>query len=233
MKRIIKLTLFTLLGFVGLSLMSYQFVLNHFISPMQLNKVYGQTFDDLSSSDIEENIKKLKDDSSLFDFDEIESMDIVPVNPKIKKESIIGAIYVPSVEMKLPILYGATHENMLVAAGTLKANQEMGKGNYSIASHNAKNPNILFAPIRRIEQDAHMYLTDKQNVYVYRMVEKEVIEPERVDVIENRDGIDELTLVSCYASDGSDRIFVKGILDKVVSIHDVSEDVRTNLLNMK
>lgn len=228
-----KLILFTLLGFVGLGLVSYQFVLNHFISPTQLNNAYSQSYDELSSSDIEENIKKLKDDSSLFDFDEIESMDIVPVNPKIKKESIVGSVYVPSVDMQLPILYGATHENMLVAAGTLKAEQEMGKGNYSIASHNAKNPNILFAPIRRIEQGDYMYLTDKRNVYVYRMVEKEVIEPERVDVIEDREGIDELTLVSCYSPDGSDRIFVKGDLYKIVSIHDIDDELKRKLLNMK
>ena len=85
--------------------------------------------------------------------------------------------YVPSIDFKMPILYGATHQNMLVGGGTLKVNQVMGEGNYAIVGHNHPNQNLLFAPIRKINEGDLMYTTYKKYVYVYQAVYKEVIMP--------------------------------------------------------
>ncbi|BDP76468.1 hypothetical protein EfmAA242_06960 [Enterococcus faecium] len=37
--------------------------------------------------------------------------------------------------------------SLLYGAGTLSPDQEMGKGNYALASHRATNPELLFTPL--------------------------------------------------------------------------------------
>lgn len=213
----------------GIALLLYSPIMNRFIIPKQLEKKY-QVYNELDPALLKRN--ETIHGGNLFDFDDVSSVSANDINNAIlNKDYIVGMVYVPNVDLKLPILYGATHENMLVGAGTLKANQQMGVGNYAIASHNAQNPNILFAPIRRIAEGDLMYTTDKENVYTYKMDFKEVIEPEKVEVIENQ-GRDELSLVSCYAADGSDRIIVKGELVEVLPIDEVDGHLKRTLLNM-
>ena len=108
----------------------------------------------------------------------------------------------------------------------------MGEGNYAIAGHNHPNPNLLFVPIRNITEGDLMYTTDKKHVYVYRAVYKEGIMPDRTEVIEDKEGKNELSLLSCYSSDGSDRIVVQGDLIEKVLLEEVDEVLKQELLNM-
>lgn len=215
---------------VGLGFILYTPFMDYIYIPYKLGKEQNQVVE-MKKEDFKNNLLENKDDLELFDFGDVSSIDINELKKaKLDKSKVIGVVYVPSVGIKMPIMYGATHKNMLVGTGTLKPNQEMGKGNYSIASHNHPNKNMLFAPIRRIESGQKMYITDLDNVYIYSMVEKEVIEPSRVDVIEDKEGKEELTLVSCYSSDGSDRIYVTGELDEVVKFEDMPYSFQLDIL---
>ena len=49
--------------------------------------------------------------------------------------------------------------------------------------------------------------------------------PDRVDVIEDREGIDELTLVTCEDSNATERIIVKGNLKEIKSYTETPSDV--------
>lgn len=205
--------------------MLYQPYIDRFISPKQLEKEYVSTMETIKAEDIEENKGRLNTEDG-FNFEDVEFLTDTVVDPYINKENVIGGVYIPSVGVNMPLMYGATNDNLKSAVGTMKPEQVMGEGNYAIAGHNARNPNILFAPIRRIEDGDKMYITDKSKVYVYEKVKDEVVMPERVDVIEDVEGEELLTLVSCYSADGTDRIIVTGKLVSVIDFEDASTGIR-------
>lgn len=198
----------------GIVLLIYPTVVNHAIAPVQLEKTYKETMGKLSADNIRVNLEEAqeKHDEENFDFDAVGLLTTLPVIPKLEQKNVIGEIHIPSVDLSLPILYGSTDANMNVASGTMKPAQRMGEGNYALAGHNVKNKTSLFAPLRRIQVGDVMYITDKEKVYTYKMVRSEVVQPNRIDVIDDVPGKRLLTLVSCFSADGSDRIIVTGEL---------------------
>ena len=56
-------------------------------------------------------------------------------NGDAQKLPVIGGIAIPEVEINLPIFKGLDNVNLFYGAGTMKPDQRMGEGNYSLASH--------------------------------------------------------------------------------------------------
>ena len=142
---------------------------------------------------------------------------------------VIGGIAIPDLELNLPIFKGLNNINLYYGAGTMKPDQVMGQGNYSLASHHvfsAKNAeNMLFSPLDRAEKGMKIYLTDKDKVYSYEITEVKRVTPDRVDEIQDHEGIDEITLVTCVDYDAAERIIVKGILSETKSYSETSSDI--------
>ena len=57
-----------------------------------------------------------------------------------------------------------------------------------------------------------VYLTDKHHVYYYTITEVKQVTPEHVEEIDDREGVNEITLVTCVDYDETARIIVKGTL---------------------
>ncbi len=145
-------------------------------------------------------------------FDDISSIGLDNVISALNKDlPIIGKIEIPSVCLSLPIIKGVSNDSMSVGAGTLRDNQQLGKGNYPLASHHMKNPNLLFSPLDRVEIGDDIYLSDSENMYIYKVIEKETVSPEKVDVIEDKDGQTLVTLITCSVN-GTKRLIVIGEL---------------------
>lgn len=216
-----------LLIIIGCTIILYQPVVNYFIAPKQLEKAYQTRLD---AEGIRRNVQELSTQNlekinQNFDFSEVENLDVLDVKPSIRAENVIGGIYIPSAGINLPILYGATNDNLRVASATLKPDQRMGEGNYAIAGHNSRTPGVLFAPLRKVNLGDELYISDKEKVYKYTMIHREVVMPERVDVIDDVQDKSLLTLVSCYSRDGSDRLIVTGELTEVVDYVDVDKNI--------
>ncbi|WP_249900666.1 class A sortase [Paenibacillus sp. PK3_47] len=214
---------------LGTILILYRPVINYWIAPNHFKKIYQVN---LGTEGIKQNVELLESQSQEritqnFDFSEVENLSVLDVTSSIRTENVIGGIYIPSTGINLPILYGATNENLRVASATLKPDQVMGTGNYAIAAHNSKNPKVLFGSLRKVQMGAEMYLTDKNKVYIYKMVDRKVVMPERIDVIDDVENKKLLTLISCFSWDGSDRLVVTGELTQVVDYIDVDKEVFT------
>ncbi|MFC4600270.1 class A sortase [Cohnella hongkongensis] len=212
---------------VGAALILYDPIVNYWITPRHLAKMYETN---LGAEGIQQNVVELNSQSDEtitrnFDFSEVENLGALDVGATIQTENVIGGIYIPSVDINLPILYGATNENLKVASATLKPDQVMGEGNYAIAAHNSRNLDVLFGSLRHVELGDELYITDKNKVYKYTMVQREVVMPERVDVIEDVENKTLLTLVSCYSWDGSDRLIVTGELTEVMEYVDAEQEI--------
>lgn len=214
MKSRMKVSLIILLAIAGLFFLFFNQI-SAYAYENWLDKNQEELMANITKESIEENSANLDDK---FDYEAIENISNDVIIPDIDIKDIknaVGIITVPSVDLEEPILHGTTNQNLLIGATTMKPDQKMGEGNYTLAGHNHHSKNVLFQPIRHIETGEKIYVTDKDKVYVYKVTGKEVVEPTRVDVLDDIEGKELITLVSCYAEDGSNRIIVTGELFEV------------------
>ena len=179
-----------------------------------------------------EKIEENKETEGNFDFDSVKSISseaVLAAQWDSQQLPVIGGIAIPEVEINLPIFKGLDNVNLFYGAGTMKANQKMGEGNYSLASHHiftAENASqMLFSPLVNAKAGMKIYLTDKDKVYTYEIREVKHVTPDRVDEIEDRDGIKEITLVTCVDYDATERIIVKGDFKEVKAYSETSDDI--------
>ena len=166
-----------------------------------------------------EKLEENQEAKGNFDFDSVKAISseaVLSAQWDAQQLPVIGGIAIPELEINLPIFKGLDNVNLFYGAGTMKPDQVMGKGNYSLASHHiftAENANqMLFSPLAHAEKGMKIYLTDKDKVYTYEIREVKHVTPDRVDEIDDRDGINEITLVTCVDYDATERIIVKGDL---------------------
>ena len=179
-----------------------------------------------------EKLEENQDTEGNFDFDSVKAISseaVLSSQWDSQKLPVIGGIAVPEVEINLPIFKGLDNVNLFYGAGTMKRDQVMGKGNYSLASHHiftAENASqMLFSPLVNAKAGMKIYLTDKDKVYTYEITEVKHVTPDRVDEIEDRDGVKEITLVTCVDYNATERIIVKGIFKDSKAYSETSEDI--------
>ncbi|BCP63876.1 sortase [Streptococcus parasuis] len=180
-----------------------------------------------------EEIEKNKQAESTFDFEQVQAVSteaILQAQWEAQQLPVIGGIAVPDLGINLPIFKGVGNTSLMYGAGTMKETQEMGKGNYALASHHifgvAGSANVLFSPLDRAEKGMKIYLTDKNTIYTYVIDSVEVVSPESVYVIDDVEGRTEVTLVTCTDYYSTQRIIVKGILETSIPYADASEDIK-------
>ncbi|WP_071130452.1 class A sortase [Enterococcus timonensis] len=124
----------------------------------------------------------------------------------------IGKIVFLEQDIAVPVVEGVTNDALLVGAGTLKANQEVGRGNFSLAAHRlATRHSILFSNLKNTEIGEHVRLTIGADVATYEITEKKVIDPTQVEYISDEQGDGLITLICC-TDDSVDRWMVRGKL---------------------
>ncbi|SNI74919.1 cell wall surface anchor family protein [Streptococcus pneumoniae] len=72
-----------------------------------------------------------------------------------------------------------------------------------------------------------IYLTDKNKVYTYEIREVKRVTPDRVDEVDDRDGVNEITLVTCEDLAATERIIVKGDLKETKDYSQTSNEILT------
>lgn len=168
----------------------------------------------MDTNDINENQQK----KATFDFEEVQLLDLETValaRFNSDQINVIGGISIPSVNLNLPIGKGTSEYTLALTAGTMKENQVMGKGNYTLAGHHMNRSDLLFSPLYEIETGAVVYLTDLNTIYEYKIIEQRTIEATETEVLEDKPNETVLTLITCD-DDGVTRLltvakFVKGV----------------------
>ena len=182
-----------------------------FIQDFMVGRVTENHLNALDPDRFEENLAA----EAIFDFGAIRSIDIQDVLAAANEDLPgIGIISIPQVDLRLPIFNGVTNETLSAGAGTMKAGQVMGEGNFSLASHRMNHPDLLFTPLERVEVGDEVLLQDAHWVYVYEVTLIQVIEPERVEVIHDSQGEGLLTLITC-TPDNLRRLMVRGQLREI------------------
>ena len=179
-----------------------------------------------------EKLEENNNSEGNFDFNSVKSISseaVLSAQWDAQQLPVIGGIAIPEVEINLPIFKGLDNVNLFYGAGTMKPNQKMGEGNYSLASHHiftAENASqMLFSPLVNAKEGMKIYLTDKEKVYTYVIREVKHVTPDRVDEIEDREGIKEITLVTCVDYNATERIIVKGDFKEVKPYAETPSDI--------
>ncbi|MFM0600217.1 class A sortase [Streptococcus suis] len=179
-----------------------------------------------------EDIEKNKQAETTFDFDQVQSISteaILAAQWDAQRLPVIGGIAVPELGINLPIFKGVFNTSLMYGAGTMKENQEMGKGNYALASHHIFGvtgaADVLFSPLDRAKNGMKIYITDKTNVYTYVIDRVEIVSPESVYVIDDVEGRTEVTLVTCTDYNATQRIIVKGVLESTTPYNETAKDI--------
>lgn len=170
-----------------------------------------------------EEIVSNKEVDTTFDFAQVESISteaVMKAQWEAQQLPVIGGIAIPDLKINLPIFKGLSNVALMYGAGTMKETQEMGKGNYSLASHHifgmAGASETLFSPLENAKEGMKIYLTDKENVYVYNVKSVQSVTPDSVYVIDDIEGQNEITLVTCEDLAATMRTIVKGDLEEVI-----------------
>lgn len=180
-----------------------------FINPIQNALIKRSSEGQLEVS--AEQIKENEQQDASFDFEAVQSLsvaDVLKAQLDTKDVLVLGSMVIPSVDLQLPIAKGVGEAALTVGAGTMKADQKLGEGNYALASHYIENKHdILFGPLYKTAVGDLIYVTDKEQVYVYEISSIDVIQATDVHVIEEQKNKTLLTLITC-AEDGVKRLAV-------------------------
>lgn len=179
-----------------------------------------------------EEIKQNKAVESSFEFSDVQSLSteaVINAQWQAQKLPVIGGISIPEVSMNLPIFKGLDNVGLYYGAGTMKEDQQMGQGNYALASHHVFGitgaSDMLFSPLDRAKIGMKIYITDKEKIYTYTTSSIESVAPERVDVINDTEGVAEITLVTCEDAAATSRTIVKGTLESTIDYDKAPKDI--------
>lgn len=133
---------------------------------------------------------------------------------------VIGALAMPEQKISVSVMNGLSEAVLLSGAGTFYPDQQMGKNNYPLASHNmdAIAPGLLLSPmVGNTKKGDMIYLTDLDTIYVYETYFAEYTDPSRVDLVEMKWKEPIVTLVTCGESTSTaQRYIVQGrLVDKM------------------
>ncbi|ALC88717.1 hypothetical protein AM500_02045 [Bacillus sp. FJAT-18017] len=115
-----------------------------------------------------------------------------------EKPQILGTIEIEKIGVRLPILKGASRENMKYGAGHLTGTDYPGEiGNAAIAAHRSRTFGRMFNRLGELEEDDTIVIKDRNQTFKYTIFNTSIVSPDDTSVLK-RNGEDQLlTLITC------------------------------------
>lgn len=111
----------------------------------------------------------------------------------------IATIEIEKIDLKLPVLEGATKKNMKNAAAHMSETAPLGgNGNAAIAAHRARTEGRLFNRLNEVEIGDKIEIRTATETYNYTVYQKKVVKPTDVSVLNGSDSDQILTLITCH-----------------------------------
>lgn len=115
-------------------------------------------------------------------------------------DGLAGLLEIPKIDLRRPVLNGATPENLDVSLGSvagLDVPADDG-GSIAIAGHQTHVFGEYFSRIDELEAGDRIIYETSSGTYTYEVFRSIVVEPHEVSVLKRRDGITLLSLVTCW-----------------------------------
>lgn len=111
---------------------------------------------------------------------------------------IIGSLAISKIDLQIPILYGATDENMKKGAGQIVGTSNLDSiGNVALAAHRSYTYGRFFNRLDELEVGDIITIEKGNEIYEYKVYTKKVVEPTDVSVLNKNDTHKILTLITC------------------------------------
>ncbi|MDP4097071.1 class D sortase [Paenibacillus sp. P96] len=124
----------------------------------------------------------------------------------------IAVIEIPVIDVKLPVLEGATEENMRHAAVHMTGTAELGAvGNTAVAAHRARTEGRLFNRLDEVKMGDTISVSTPSGSFIYTVDRIKVVEPTDLSVLSERGQEAILTLITCTPG-GDQRLIVQAKL---------------------
>ncbi|PLR99288.1 class D sortase [Bacillus sp. T33-2] len=111
---------------------------------------------------------------------------------------MLGTLHIEKIDLLLPVVEGATQDNLKTAAGHLTGTSYPGqKGNAAIAAHRSYTFGRQFNRLNELEKEDVILIETKTEIYTYVVFKKSIVSPTDMEVLDEQGGIGVLTLITC------------------------------------
>ncbi|MDR0268096.1 class D sortase [Paenibacillus sp.] len=123
-----------------------------------------------------------------------------------------GMLEIDKIDLKLPILHGASKENMKTTLASIENTSKPGEvGNYAIAGHRNRTYGRNFNRLDELAIGDKIDVDTGNQKFEYAVTEKLIVKPEDVWVLEGNGKDEEITLVTCHPMvNPTHRLIIKG-----------------------
>lgn len=165
-----------------------------------------------------QELNALDDALAMIDEDDGDASNYDIADRKFTKEELenVYELEIPSIGLDQKVLGETTEENLNMSLAQIKPDQVPGEGNFTIAGHRGYRGDRHFRDLPNVENGEEVHLTANGKTYIYEVNNTEVIEATDVDVLDETDDKDEITMITCTIG-GKQRISVHGDLVDVIS----------------
>jgi sortase A len=133
-----------------------------------------------------------------FDAEIEEEPEVVTEVDKINSNNLLGIIEIERISVKLPILAGASDENLKKGAGHLVETSKLGEvGNAAVAAHRSRTYGRQFNRLDEIEVGDEITIITDEQTYTYTVFETKIVKPTDVYVLNKMGDKRVLTLITC------------------------------------
>ena len=226
-KKILYFLMILTFFVVGIGLMFHQSITNKIVEDYSTSYVDNTKPEDMLANE---------DADVSFDSSNVGALTSTDVLSEMTSDNhytdlpVIGAMAVPELGMNLPIIKGLDNASLAIGAGTMKDGQKMGKGNYALASHSLfygwGYEDLLFSPLRRAQKGMTIYTRDSENIYTYNITDVFIVDPDAGYVAFDSEGDGLITLITCTDTYATQRIVVRGKIQKSEKIKDAPSEIR-------
>ena len=118
--------------------------------------------------------------------------------PTRQDGQMLGIIEIKRINIRLPILEGATQKSMKIGAGHLAGTPFPGQpGNSAIAAHRSRAFGKMFNRLGEVKVGDIIVVKDRKNTYKYMVFERLIVTPDDTSVLKGSGQESLLTLITC------------------------------------
>lgn len=198
---------FTLMLFVGVSVMLYPIISDWWNSKVQSRAVanYEVAVANMDTSRTDKMIEKANEynekiarlEAPFINYEDVAGYDTAL---NVSGTGIMGYISIPVIQVELPIYHGTSEEVLNIAAGHLEGSSlPVGGANTHavISAHRGLPSARLFTDLDRIEKGDVFTINILDRIYTYEVEEILIVEPHEINTLSIIPNSDYVTLMTC------------------------------------
>ena len=131
------------------------------------------------------------------------------------KQDVIAILEIPKIDLKVAVKEGIDQKTLDYSVGHFDQTQMPGQyGNFAVAGHRNYTSNKFFSNLDELERGDNIVVHTLDEKYTYIVDSKEVVTPDKVEVLDSDENKKMITLITCTPKYvGTHRLVVNGYIE--------------------